>query len=289
VSALQEALGDYLGIRRRLGFEMPQDGRLLEGFAEYLEQAGAQRTTTELVLGWARQPAHAHPHRWRQRLSVVRGFARHLATVDPASEVPSGDLLPGHRPRTAPYIYTEEEIAALMAAARGLRPPPLRAVRHQTLIGLLAVTGMRPGEAVGLDRQDVDLKNGVVLVRAGKQKKQREVPVHRTTISALRDYARLRDVCITEPATPAFFVSARGRRMAREELNRTFTELVRRVGLDGRGARARPHPHDLRHAFAVRTLLEWHRSGEDIDRRMPLLSTWLGHVDPTKGSQTVFA
>jgi integrase len=188
-------------------------------------------------------------------------------------------LLPGHRSRIAPYIYTEEEIAALMAAARQLRPR-LRGVRHATLIGLLTVTGMRPGEAVGLDCQDVDLNNGVLLVRAGKQKKQREVPLHTTTISALRDYARLRDACIPQPSTPAFFVSARGHRMGREELNRTFTKLVCEVGLDGRGARARPRPHDLRHAFAVNTLLGWYRVGEDIDRRMPLLSTYLGHVDP---------
>jgi integrase/recombinase XerD len=279
MTTLQEALADYLQIRRRLGFEMPQDGRLLEGFVEFLEQAGAVRITAELALGWARLPVDAHPHRWRQRLSVARGFARHLATIDPTSEVPSKDLLPGHRPRIAPYIYTQEEIAALMAAARKLRPR-LRGVCHATLIGLLAVTGMRPGEAVALDRQDVDLRNGAVQVRAGKQKRQREVLLHKTTISALRDYARLRDARFLEPSTPAFLVSARGRRMGREELNRTFTKLIREVGLDGRGARVRPRPHDLRHAFAVRTLLDWHRAGEDIDRRMPLLSTWLGHVDP---------
>jgi len=279
MTALQETLVDYLAIRRRLGFEMPQDGRLLEGFVEFLERAGVQRVTTELALEWARLPAEAHHHRWGQRLSVVRGFARHVATIDPASEVPSEDLLPGHRSRIAPYIYAEEEIAVLMAAARGLRPQ-LRAARHETLIGLLTVTGMRPGEAVGLDRQDVDLRNGTVRVRAGKQKKQREIPLHKTTIGALRAYAHLRDARFPELSTPAFFVSGRGRRMGREELNRTFTELIRHVGLDGRGSRARPRPHDLRHAFAVRTLVGWLRAGEDIDRQMPLLSTWLGHVDP---------
>lgn len=278
-ATLREALADYLLIRRRLGFEMPQDGRLLAGFVEFLERAGAERVTTELALKWARLPVQAHPHTWSQRLCVARGFARHLATVDSASEVPSTDLLPGHRPRIAPYIYTEEEVAALMAAAGELRPA-LRALRHQTLIGLLAVTGMRPGEALALDRHDVDLRNGVVHVRAGKQKRQREVPLHQSTIGALRDYARDRDARFPTPSTPAFFISARGRRMGREELNRTFTKLIRQVGLDGRGARARPRPHDLRHAFAVRTLLEWHEIGEDIDRRMPLLSTYLGHVDP---------
>ncbi|MDQ6803993.1 MAG: hypothetical protein M3065_03280 [Actinomycetota bacterium] len=144
MSTLGDALADYLRVRRRLGFEMPQDGRLLEGFVEFLERAGAERITTDLALKWARMPVHAHPHTWRQRLGVARGFARYLATIDPASEVPSTDLLPGHRPRIAPYIYTEAEIAALIAAAGKLKPP-LRAARHQTLIGLLAVTGMRPG------------------------------------------------------------------------------------------------------------------------------------------------
>ena len=157
------------------------------------------------------------------------------------AKFPPRKLLPGHRPAIAPYIYTEEEIAALVAAARGLRPP-LRAARHTTLIGLLAVTGMRPGEAVGLDRRDVDLKCGVVQVRAGKQKKQREVPLHNSTVDTLASTRALRDASFPQPATPAFFVSARGRRMGREELNRTFTELIRRVGLDGRGARAKTSP-----------------------------------------------
>jgi integrase len=212
---------------------------------------------------WARQPADAHPARWRQRLSVVRGFARYLATIDPASEIPSRDLLPGARQRLSPHIYTDAEIAGLMAAARGLRPP-LRAARHETLIGLLAVTGMRPGEAIGLDRADVDLRHRVLHVRAGKQRKQREVPVRESTIGALRDYARQRDARFPAPSTPVF----------------TFKVLVDQAGLQGRGARRRPRPHDLRHSLAVRTLIDWHHAGEDIDRRMPVLSTLLGHVDP---------
>lgn len=276
---LRDALAGYLQMRRRLGFEMPQDGRLLEGFVTFLERAGAQRITTDLALDWARLPGQAHPSYWRQRLSVVRGFARHLATLDPASEVPSQDLLPAHRPRIAPYIYSGEEIASLIAAA-GRLTPRLRAVRHQTLIGLLAVTAMRPGEALALDREDVDLRHRVVLVRTGKQRKQREVPLHESTVAALGEYVRRRDARFPRPVTPAFFISSRGDRVARHELNQTFTMLIHEIGLDGRGARARPRPYDLRHAFAVRTLLDWCEAGEDIDRRMPLLSSFLGHADP---------
>lgn len=279
MSSLRDALADYLQLRHRLGFAMPQDGRLLEGFVSFLEQAGAERITTDLALEWARLPGQAHRSYWRQRLSVVRGFARHLATLDPASEVPSPDLLPAHRPRIAPYIYTDDQIAALIAAAKRLTPR-LRAVRHQTLIGLLAVTAMRPGEALALDRDDVDLRRGVVLVRTGKQKKQRELPLHDSTVTALSSYVRLRDARFPQPATPAFFLSSRGGRVGRYELNQTFTTLIRQVGLDGQGARSRPRPYDLRHAFAARTLLAWLQAGEDVDRKMPLLSTFLGHADP---------
>jgi site-specific recombinase XerC len=168
MSALRAALGDYLRIRRQLGFTMPQEGRLLVGFVGFAERAGADRITTSLALAWARIPVNAHPHTWRQRPIVLRGFARHLATIDPASEVPPADLLPGHRPWVTPFIYSGEEIAALLEAARRLRPT-LRAARHQTLIGLLAVTGCRPGELLALDRQDVGLTHGRIHVRAGKQ------------------------------------------------------------------------------------------------------------------------
>jgi integrase len=279
MSSLRDALADYLQLRHRLGFTMPQDGRLLEGFVSYLEQAGAERITTDLALEWARLPGQAHPSYWRQRLSVARGFARHLAMLDPDSEVPSLDLLPANRPRIAPYIYTGEQIAALIAAA-GRLTPRLRAVRHQTLIGLLAVTAMRPGEALALDRDDVDLRHGVVLVRTGKQHKQREVPLHESTVAALSSYVRLRNARWPQPATRAFFLSSRGGRVGRYELNQTFTTLIRQVGLDGEGARARPRPYDLRHAFAVRTLLGWVQAGLDVDRTMPLLSRFLGHTDP---------
>jgi integrase len=150
----------------------------------------------------------------------------------------------------------------------------------ETLIGLMATTGLRLGEALGLDRRDVDLRDGALHVRAGKQRKQREVPLHPTTTEALREYARLRDRLCAMPDTAAFFLSRQGRRLHKSTVHRLFRQLIRDVGLEGRGHRARPRPHDLRHAYAVRTLLGWHRSGEEVERKLPLLATFLGHAHP---------
>lgn len=276
---LRSALHDYLAIRRQLGFELKAAGRLLEDYVDFIEHAGASRITSELAVAWAKLPKDARPHRWRQRLGMVRGFARYVSTIDPQTEVPSQDLLPARRPRVAPYLYSQAEIAALMHAARALTPR-LRAATFETLIGLLAVSGLRAGEALGLDRADVDLDDGALHVRAAKHSRQREVPLHDSAAEALREYGRLRDRHVPEPKTPAFFVSVSGARLARGTFNHTFAGLIRQTGLEGRGERARPRPHDLRHTFAVRTLLEWHRAGVDVDAQLPLLSTFLGHVDP---------
>lgn len=275
---LRQVLEDYLLIRRQLGYKLTADEQLLENFVAFLERAGAVRITTELAVMWARLPVDARPHRWRQRLGIVRGFARYLATIDPDSEVPSKDLLPAHRPRVAPYIYTPAEIAALMRAA-GALTPPLRAASYRTVIGLMATTGLRLGETLDLDRQDVDLNDGALHVRA-RQTKQREVPMHPSTTAALREYTRSRDRYWPTAQTPAFFLNARGGRLTRAEFNHWFARLIGQVGLEGAGERVRPRPHDLRHELAVRTLLDWHHAGEDVDRKLPLLSTYLGHVDP---------
>ena len=275
---LRQALADYLRIRRQLGYKLKADERLLENFVAFLERAGAVRITTELAVMWARLPVDARPHRWRQRLGIVRSFARYLATIDPDSEVPSKDLLPAHRPRVAPYIYSPDQITALMRAA-GALTPPLRAASYRTVIGLMASTGLRLGEALGLDRQDVDLGDGALHVRA-RQTKQREVPLHPSTTAALGEYARSRDRYWPTAQTPAFFLNARGGRLTRTEFNHWFARLIGQIGLEGAGERVRPRPHDLRHTLAVHTLLDWYHAGENVDRRMPLLSTFLGHVDP---------
>lgn len=278
MNPLRVALRDYLQIRRSLGFKLESDERVLEDFIGFLEQAGATRITTEQALCWAKLPQNARPYHWRKRLGVVRLFARYLAAIDPDTEIPSKDLLPATRQRLTPYIYSEAEIAALMGATRTLRPSS-RAATFETLIGLLVATGLRLGEALSLDRDDVDRDDGTLRVR-GKQGKQREVPLHHSTIEALGRYAELRDRRWPQPSTAAFFLSRLGVRLSVAAVHNTFPELIREAGLEGRGHRARPRPHDTRHTFAVSTLLDWHHAGVEVDRELPLLTTYLGHQNP---------
>jgi integrase len=252
MTSLRATLEDYLRIRRQLGYQLKLDGQLLEDFVGFLEQAGVTRITTELALDWAKLPAGARPHRWRQRLGIVRGFARYVATIDPSSNIPSTDLLPARPVRATPHVYSDAETVALMGAARTLSPP-LRAATFETLIGLLAVSGLRLGEALRLDRQDVDLKGGALHVHA-KRAKQREVPVHATTTAALGKYARRRDRQWPQPDTPAFFISTRSRRLTVSDVHYAFPRLIRQIGLRGRGQRATPRPHDFRHYVDCRVM-----------------------------------
>ena len=240
MSPLHEALRDYLQIRRSLGYQLKQHERLLEDFLGFLEDSGATRITTELAVAWARLPQDVKPWWWAARLGIVRGFARHLATIDPQSEVPPKDLLAAREQRLAPYIYSPAEITALMDAAEALAPA-VRGATHRTLIGLLAVTGLRLGEALALERVDVDLTDGVLHVH-GKNGKPRELPLHETTTRALGEYARLRDRTWPEPQTAAFFVCSTGRPLRNWVVHKTFPQLIRQVGLERRArasARAR--------------------------------------------------
>jgi len=211
MSALREAAEEYLQVRRALGYKLRQPGRLLVQFVEFLEERGASHITTELALAWARQPASGSQIWWHQRLVVVRGFARHLVALDPRTEVPASDLLPARPHRAVPYLYSDAEIAWLIQAARALAPP-LKAATYATLIGLLSATGMRVGEAIGLDRDDVDLEDGWLLIRRAKNDHRREVPLHQSAVQALDAYARLRDELCPRPLSKSFLVTITGRR-----------------------------------------------------------------------------
>jgi integrase len=279
MSALRSAAEDYLRVRRALGYKLEVQGWLLDEFVAYLEQTQAATVTIDAAVAWATSPAAADQSYWAQRLSVVRQFARHLQTIDPCCEIPSASLLPFRPRRAIPHLYEAEEITALMAAA-GTLPIALQAATYRTLIGLLAVTGLRLGEAIRLDRDDVDPDDRLLRILNSKFGKSREVALHDSTIDALENYSRLRNERFPTPRCEAFFLSTRGTRLLAPSIHETFNRLVAIAGLAPRPAGRRPRPHDLRHALAVRTLLDWYRDGLDVQARLPLLSTWLGHVNP---------
>ena len=284
MSPLEDRLAEYLRIRRQLGFELKAAGHTLEDFVAFLGRAGAERITTDLAVRWARQPAARAPRYLSLRLGMVRGFARYLATIDPDREIPPIDLLPagGDAEHAVPVLRSGDR--ELMAVA-GALTPALRGATYRTVIGVLATSGIRIGEALALDRDDVDLDDGVLHIRVAKQNKQRDVPLHETTTDALRQYDRLRDRTLPRPDTPAFFISAQSARGSPAGcFHKTFRKLIRQVEPQPGGEQAHRRPHDLRHTFAVGTLLRWHHAGVDVDRAMPLLTTYLGHVNPESSS-----
>jgi integrase len=250
-------------------------------FVAYLEHKGTETVTTEVAVEWATKPSGASPLWHAARLGVARRFAAHLQLLDPGCEVPPPDLLPERHRRLPPHLFSADDIAALIAEARRLRPS-FRAATAETVIGLLAVTGMRAGELVRLNHDDVGFTAATLAVRATKFNKSRVLALHDTTVEALSAYAILRDQRWPGTCSPAFFMSTRGNRLSQSALNATFTVLAQAAGLEpGPTSRERrPTPHGLRHSFAVTTLIEWYRADDDVQARLPALSAFLGHTQP---------
>jgi integrase len=277
-AALRDALGDYLAMRRALGYRLVRPEKLLSQFLDHLEHTGTSMVTVDAALTWSCLPA-GDVNWWAYRLSVVRGFAAYLHTLDPTVEIPATDLLPWRARRAIPYLYSPADIAALISAAQSLSTP-LRRATIGTLIALLAVTGMRVGEALAADRDDLDAERGLLLVRHGKFGKTRELVLHPTTVAALRDYLHERDRLHPAPASPALLISTAGTRLLYCSVHWTFHRLVQRAGLAPRSPGCRPRIHDLRHSFAVAAMLDAYAHGQDGQQRLTLISTYLGHVDP---------
>jgi integrase len=268
----------YLAFRRGLGFKLQTEGHLLEHFARYADRSGHRGAlTVELALRWARLPRGADPLYMARRLEIVRCFARHLAAVEPATQIPARQLLgPAHR-RTTPYIYSSAEVSALMAAAQQLAPAGgLRPHTYATLIGLLACAGLRISEALRLLRSDVDGDRGVLMIRETKFGKSRLVPLHPTTSHTLSLYARDRDRLIARTPSDHFFVSDWGERLPYSTVRTVFRKL--RVGLQITGLDRPPRLHDLRHTFACRRVEQWYDAGIPLPHAISALSVYLGHA-----------
>ena len=283
MSELQEAVEKYIALRRSLGFELREPARLLRSFIAFMDGEGASHISVELAVRWARQPASAQPATWARRLSTVRRFALWHRAESPKTEVPPEGLLPYRYRRKQPYIYSDSEIRRLVRVSGRLPSPRgLRALTYSTLFGLLAVTGMRLSEALALDRKDVDLDEAVLTVRRTKFAKSRLVPVHATTRAALLGYTKARDRVLAAVTTQGFFLAERGTRITQWSARDNFVKVSREIGLRAKVKGHRyghgPRIHDLRHRFAVKTLINWYRAGLDVEREIPKLATYLGHA-----------
>ena len=271
-------LDEYLELRHKLGFRLRLAGGLLRRFVRFAQAKRASFITTKLAVQWATQPADCQPAQWANPLGMVRRFAQYVSGTDPRTEIPPQELLPHRYHRKPPYLYRNQEGCRLIQAARQIpSPKDLRALSHATLFGLLAVTGMRVGEAIGLDRNDVDRNQGLLTVRQAKFNKSRLVPVHFPTRKQLRAYARIRDRICPRPNTASFFISERGTRLTDCTVRRWFVIVSHRIGLRAPAGRHGPRIHDLRHRFAYRTILNWYRRDVDVEAQLPELTTYLGH------------
>ena len=283
MSSFRKALEEYLALRRGLGAELKRCGWALHRFIEFLARERAAHVTRELALRWATAPANAHPSTWAARLGYVRGFANWLSTIDGTTEVLPLKLLPYRFRHKPPHVYTDEDLCRLVRAARQLPSfQGLRGPTCATLFGLLASTGMRLSEALAIDNGDVDLVAGVLHIRRTKFGKSRFVPVHESTRRALERYAHHRDEVLPVRSTDAFLVSDRGTRFSEWAARYNFAKVSRQIGLRASAGGYRhgqgPRLHDMRHRFAARRLVEWYRTDADVEREMPKLATYLGHV-----------
>jgi integrase len=280
MNTLREAVHDYLNMRRNLGFKLHYAGKQLLAFVTFMEQRGALYITPQLALAWAQQSSTLQPAKCTRRLCVVRAFARYRSATDQRTQIPPEGLLPYRPKRAQPYLYSDEEINNLLISALSLPAcGGLRPWTYHCLFGLLAVTGMRLGEARNLDLQDVDIETGVLTIRDTKFGKCRLIPIHVSTRQVLADYlVRRNQRWADRPVSSYLFVSNWGNKLDSGEIHRTFYTLSHQIGLRGQTDSHGPRLHDLRHRFSVMTLLRWYRAGEDVERRLPFLSAYLGHV-----------
>lgn len=284
MSTIRDSMVQYVAVRRALGSSFYEPALALDHFVDLLEREGSEFITTDLALRWAMEPKHVEHATWGRRLSQVRGFAKWLNAVDMRNEIPPKRLLDSRRRRNAPHIYTEQEIELLMGQAARLHSPTgMRAQTYSTLIGLLVATGLRPGEAIKLDRSDVDLVNAILSIRESKFGKSRFVPIEESTRVALERYSRYRDQIFSLRLSEAFLVGESGKRLNACSARSMFVRMSRAVGLratrqDGRDGRG-PRLQDFRHSFATGRLVQWYRAGLDVSRELPKLATYLGHVD----------
>jgi integrase/recombinase XerD len=278
MKTLAQHLKDYLTLRRSLGFKLRQTDCLLRQFVRFAGEQKASHLTTQLAVRWATQPANVLPITLAGRYQIIRHFALYLCNLDPRTEIPPAGLLTHRKCRKPPYFYTDQQVVDLVRVARklpsakGLKGPTL-----STLVGLVAVTGMRIGEAIALDRQHVDLRQGLLTIHQAKKERVRLIPIQTSTSMMLRRFERLRNRVCPHPRSSNFFISETGDRVSDTGVRIWFARVSQQIGLRGPTDRRGPRIHDLRHRFAIKAMLHWYRTGKDVEAHLPELATYLGH------------
>jgi len=279
MKSLTRGICDYLNMRRGLGFKLANYETDLNSFVHFMKERSQTVITIAPALEWACATPSSRKAQWARRLGRVRGFARYWHAIDPRTEIPAWELMPYRSHHARPYLYSEVEISQILNAA--LRLPPVGALRcwtYYTLFGLLVCTGLRVSEATGLETQDVDLHEGVLTIRKTKFGKSRLVPIADSTVKILFDYSQRRDRFLAGRKAVRFFVSLRGTPVRKCNLETIFAQLSREVGVRGQSDRNGPRMHDFRHRFAIQTLVRSYHNDKNVDRVLPILSTFLGHV-----------
>ena len=284
MTPLSLRLEEYLAIRRSFGFDLSFTARVMRRFAEFADNQRASHVTVDLFLRWKADFGRANNNTWTTRLGMVRIFASWLQGIDPRTEIPPSGLISGKLRRSRPYIYSAEQISQIVAAAARLPSDyGLRGWTYSTLFGLIAVSGLRINEAIKLNDEDVDLSEAVLTIKRGKNGRARLVPIADCTVQQLSAYRAERNrICGANHQ--AFFVAETGQRPTDCATRYNFVQACQHISLRnkepfyklGKG----PRIHDLRHTFAVRTILEWYRQGLNPEREMIHLSTYLGHRLP---------
>jgi integrase/recombinase XerD len=281
MNTLRTLLEDYLAMRRALGFKLRTEGAGLTTFVSYVEAAGIDHITNEVALSWARLPESVQSVQQARRLGFVRGFARYCSAIDARTQVPPPDLIPATRVRRPPHLFSDTDIEQLLHATLAL--PPVDGLRRWTfhcLFGLLSVSGLRIGEAMALTFEDVDLQDAILTIRSTKFGKSRLVPMHSSTVAVLADYMRRRQALHSARPADRVFINDRGAPLSHDQSIDTFQRLLEKIGVTPQRNGRRPHLHDLRHRFAMKTIVQWYRQGQDAERQLPVLSAYLGHTEP---------
>lgn len=277
---LRQALMDYLTLRRSLGFKLHSDGKALTTFVTFLEENQSDHITTALAVRWATMSKSTRPYRWGRRLCFVRGFASYLRALDDRTEIPPVNLLTSKHQRPTPYLFTDNEISRLVEATGQLQGVDTF-LKHSLscLLGLLSATGLRIGEALALSVDDIDLESGVITISGAKFGKTRLIPLHSSTVRALARYRDARQQILQERSVDYWFVNHQSKRLGYDCVRKHFHKLLELLGMNGKVGHPKPRLHDLRHHFAVSTLIRWYKNEANIDSKLPVLSAYLGHVE----------